>query len=137
MLNEAISPPFTRFCHFLSRQNLGKDNDKIAMEATQPGQRFIPRKNQNGNTRADTLDQSVHPAYFTTTVHNIFHQNWSLVESSKSSTCTWRELKTVDLPLSAFAPGLQCKKVAWFTDNTSVVSIVCYILRRMEAKTSG
>ena len=43
-------------------------------------------------------------------------------ESSKSST--WRELRTVDLALSAFAPDLRGKKVAWFTDNTSVVSIV-------------
>ena len=54
--------------------------------------------------------------------HNIFHQNWSPEESSKSSM--WRELRTVDLVLSAFAADLQGKKVAWFTDNTSVVSIV-------------
>ena len=54
--------------------------------------------------------------------HKVFHQNWSPEESSKSST--WRELRTVDLALSAFAPDLQSKKVAWFTDNTSVVSIV-------------
>ena len=52
----------------------------------------------------------------------IFHQNWSPAESSKSST--WRELRTVDLALSAFALNLQSKKVAWFTDNTSVVAIV-------------
>jgi len=52
--------------------------------------------------------------------HKIFHQ--SPEESSKSST--WRELRTVDLALSAFAPDLQGKKVAWFTENTSVVSIV-------------
>ena len=54
--------------------------------------------------------------------HKIFHQNWSSTEGSQSST--WRELRTVDLALSAFAPDLQGKKVAWFTDNTSVVSIV-------------
>ena len=48
--------------------------------------------------------------------HKIFHQNWSPAESSKSST--WRELRTVDLALSAFALELQGKKVAWFTDNT-------------------
>ena len=54
--------------------------------------------------------------------HRIFHQNWSPAESSKSST--WRELRTVDISLSAFAPDLRGKKVAWFTDNTSVVSIV-------------
>lgn len=40
--------------------------------------------------------------------HKIFHQNWSPEESSKSST--WRELRTVDLALSAFAPDLQGKK---------------------------
>lgn len=54
--------------------------------------------------------------------HKIFHQNWSPAESSKSST--WRELRTVDLALSAFALVLQGKRVAWFTDNNSVVSIV-------------
>ena len=54
--------------------------------------------------------------------HKIFHQNWSPAESSKSST--WRELRTVDLALSAFALDLQGKKVAWFIDNTSVPSIV-------------
>lgn len=59
---------------------------------------------------------------FITNEHNIFHQNWSPAESSKSST--WRELRTVDLALSAFAPDLHGKKVVWFTDNTSVVSIV-------------
>ena len=52
----------------------------------------------------------------------IFHQNWSATEGSQSST--WRELRTVDLALSAFAPDLQGKKVAWFNGNSSVVSIV-------------
>ena len=42
--------------------------------------------------------------------HKIFHQNWSPAESSKSSM--WRELRTVDLALSAFAPDLRGKKVA-------------------------
>ena len=50
------------------------------------------------------------------------HQNWSPAVSSKSPTS--RELRTVGLAVSAFAPDLQGKKVAWFTDNTSVVSIV-------------
>ena len=54
--------------------------------------------------------------------HKIFHQNWNPAESSKSST--WRKLRTVDLALSAFALELQGKNVAWFTDNTTVVSIV-------------
>ena len=59
--------------------------------------------------------------------HKIFHQNWSATEGSQRST--WRELRTVDLALSAFAPDLQGKKVAWFTDNTSVVSIVHNVSR--------
>ena len=42
----------------------------------------------------------------------MFHQNWSATEGSLSST--WRELTTVDMALSAFAPNLQGKKVAWF-----------------------
>ncbi|XP_067041129.1 uncharacterized protein [Acropora muricata] len=54
--------------------------------------------------------------------HKIFDQNWSPAESSKSSTC--RELRTVNLALFAFALVLQGKRVAWFTDNNSVVSIV-------------
>ena len=54
--------------------------------------------------------------------NNIFHQNWSPAESSKSST--WRKLRTVVLALSAFAPDLQGKRVAWITDNASVVAIV-------------
>ena len=54
--------------------------------------------------------------------HKIFHQNWSPAESSKSSF--WRELRKVDLVPSAFALELQGKKVACFTDNTSVVRIV-------------
>ena len=54
--------------------------------------------------------------------HKIFHQNWRAAEGSKSST--WRELRTVDLALSAFPPDLQGKRVAWFTDNNSVVRIV-------------
>ena len=52
----------------------------------------------------------------------IFQQNWSPVERNNSST--WRELKAVDLALISFAPSLLGKQVAWFTDNTNVVSIV-------------
>ena len=52
----------------------------------------------------------------------IFQQNWSPVERNNSST--WRELKAVELALISFAPGLLGKQVAWFTDNTNVVSIV-------------
>ena len=50
----------------------------------------------------------------------IFQQNWSPVERLN----TWRELKAVELALIIFAPGLLGKQVAWFTDNTNVVSIV-------------
>ena len=60
----------------------------------------------------------------------IFHQNWSATEGSQSST--WRELRTVDLALSAFAPDLQGKKVAWFNDNSRVVSIVVHNRSRVE-----
>lgn len=52
----------------------------------------------------------------------IFQQNWSPVERNNSST--WRELKAVELALISFAPSLLGKQVAWFTDNTNVVSIV-------------
>ena len=52
----------------------------------------------------------------------IFQQNWSPVERNNSST--WRELKAVELALIRFAPSLLGKQVAWFTDNTNVVSIV-------------
>ena len=52
----------------------------------------------------------------------IFLQNWSATEGSKSST--WRALRTLDLALSAFALVLQGKKVPWFTDKTSEVSII-------------
>ena len=52
----------------------------------------------------------------------IFQQNWSPVERNNSSTL--RELKAVDLALISFAPSLLGKQVAWFTDNTNVVSII-------------
>ena len=52
----------------------------------------------------------------------IFQQNWSPVERNNSST--WRELKAVELAFISFAPSLLGKQVAWFTDNTNVVSIV-------------
>ena len=52
----------------------------------------------------------------------IFRQNLSPAEGKKSST--WRELKTVELALTSFAPYLQGKLVAWLTDDANVVSIV-------------
>ena len=53
--------------------------------------------------------------------HEIFHQNSSATEGSKSST--WRELRTVDLALSNFALELQ--------DNTSVVSIIITVVEEL------
>ena len=67
--------------------------------------------------------------FFIENEHKIFHQNWSATEGSKSST--WRELRTVDLALSTFALELQGKKVAWFTDNTSVVSIIITVVEEL------
>ena len=52
----------------------------------------------------------------------VFHQNWSSAERTKSST--WRELKTVELALISFAASLRGTQIAWFTENTNVVSIV-------------
>ena len=52
----------------------------------------------------------------------IFHQNWSLAESVRSST--WRELKAVCLALEAFASRLSNSKVFWYSDNQNVESIL-------------
>ena len=52
----------------------------------------------------------------------VFQQNWSVLESSRSST--FRELKAVALSLDAFIEELKFRTVSWFTDNQNVVSIV-------------
>lgn len=52
----------------------------------------------------------------------VFQQNWSELESSRSST--FRELKAVSLSLDAFIEELKSRTVSWFTDNQNVVSIV-------------
>ena len=52
----------------------------------------------------------------------VFQQNWSVLESSKSST--FRELKAVQLSLDAFIRELKFRTVSWFTDNQNVVSII-------------
>ena len=52
----------------------------------------------------------------------IFHQNWSLAESVRSST--WRELKAVCLALEVFASRLCNSKVFWYSDNQNVESIL-------------
>ncbi len=51
-----------------------------------------------------------------------FYRNWTVEESSRSST--WRELEGLSLALQAFAPNLSGKKVKMFTDNKGVVSII-------------
>ena len=51
----------------------------------------------------------------------VFQQNWSVLESSRSST--FRELKKVALSLDAFIGELKFRTVSWFTDNQNVVSI--------------
>ena len=52
----------------------------------------------------------------------IFQQNWSPDKREKSST--WRELKAVQLAIVSSAHDLKGHRVAWFTDNRNVVSIV-------------
>ena len=52
----------------------------------------------------------------------VFQQNWSVLESSRSST--FRELKAVALSLDDFIEELKFRTVSWFTDNQNVVSIV-------------
>ena len=51
-----------------------------------------------------------------------FSQNWSLVESVRSSS--WRELKAVCLALEAFASRLSNSKAFWYSDNQNVESIL-------------
>ena len=60
----------------------------------------------------------------------IFHQNWSLAESVRSST--WRELKAVCLALEAFASRLSNSKVFWYSDNQNVESILRYGSRKCD-----
>ena len=52
----------------------------------------------------------------------VFQQNWSVLESSRSST--FRELKAVTLSLDAFIEELKFRTVSWFKDNQNLVSIV-------------
>jgi hypothetical protein len=52
----------------------------------------------------------------------VFHQNWSELESSKSST--YRELRTVELALKSFSQKLKSQKIVWFTDNQNVAKII-------------
>ena len=60
--------------------------------------------------------------FFIQNESKMLHQNWYPAEGKKRST--WRQLKTVELASTSFAPSLQGKLVAWPTDNANVVSIV-------------
>ena len=51
-----------------------------------------------------------------------FHQNWSELESHKSST--YRELRTVELALKSFLQELKSQFAVWFTDNQNVTKII-------------
>lgn len=53
---------------------------------------------------------------------HIFHQMWSKVEMSKSST--WREMKAIEQALISYQNLLTGKSVKWFTDNQNCISIV-------------
>ena len=52
----------------------------------------------------------------------VFHTNWSLEESQKSST--WRELATIKLSLEAFDPNIAGHRLRWYTDNQNVVRVI-------------
>ena len=55
-------------------------------------------------------------------VELVSHQNWSIAETTRSST--WRELKAVCFALEAFASRLSGSKVVWYSDNQNVTSIL-------------
>ena len=52
----------------------------------------------------------------------VFHRNWSLEESQKSST--WRELATIKLSLEVFGPNIAGQRLRWYTDNQNVVRVI-------------
>ena len=52
----------------------------------------------------------------------VFHRNWWLEESQKSST--WRELATIKLSLEAFGPNIAGHRLRWYTDNQNVVRVI-------------
>ena len=61
-------------------------------------------------------------AAFIQSEETVFHQNWSELESVKSST--WRELKAVSLAIESCVDAVKNQNISWFTDNQNVVSIV-------------
>ena len=60
----------------------------------------------------------------------VFHQNWSIDESVKSST--WRELKAVCLALEAFHSHLAGSNVVCYSDNQNVSSILLNGSRKVD-----
>ena len=60
----------------------------------------------------------------------VFHQNWSIDESAKSST--WREFKAVCLALEAFHSHLAGSNVVWYSDNQNVSSILLNGSRKVD-----
>ena len=65
---------------------------------------------------------SGYAGYEVQSTNGITHGQWSPVESAQSST--WRELKAVHNILLSLGKYLEHSRIKWFTDNTSVCSIV-------------
>lgn len=66
--------------------------------------------------------QSGYAGYEVQSINGIAHGQWSLLESVQSST--WRELKAVYNVILSLRGFLAHSRIKWFTDNTSVCSIV-------------
>ena len=69
-------------------------------------------------------DSSIAYGGFTVDVGiEVAHDNWTVGESRKSSSSTWRELTAVERVLSSFGDRLAGNSVHWFTDNQAVARI--------------
>ena len=78
----------------------------------------------NGCSRIVCSDASDHgyAGYEVNTINGIAHGSWLLDEACKSST--WREQCAVCLILMSLLHVFRYQRIKWFTDNTSVCSIV-------------
>ena len=78
----------------------------------------------NGCSRIVCSDASDYgyAIYEVNTINGIAHGSWLLDEACKSST--WRELCAVYLILMSLVHVFRYHRIKWFTDNTSVCSIV-------------